>query len=547
MRYAIYSRKSKFTGKGESIENQIEMCRNHIAAKFPDDKSIEIEVFEDEGFSGKNVKRPEFQRLMAEIKGRRFNFLVCYRLDRISRNVADFASTLKDLQRYDVSFISIRESFDTSTPMGRAMMSITAVFAELERDTIAERIRDNMMMLARSGRWLGGITPLGFSSAQVKKETVGGKEQTSYKLAPIKDELELVRQIFSMYLDAHSLTKIETHFINNDILTRKGVRFTPIALREILANPVYCIADKQAHGYFTKHESLVCSDPEEFDGKHGISTYNRTSNTGGKQSKQPMSEWIVAVGKHRGIIPFGDWEKAQRILASNRHLSISYKPQNNTALLSGVLVCKNCGSAMRPRVDSNKPLNEKGEQRFAYMCELKRKSKKGKCDCTNINGNQLDDKVCEEILKFRQGNSEIGRKLAALKAGLQNGSSATEKQLQSSQKRMVDKQGEINGLIRTLSKEPDDSALYTHTKSRVDELDKEIHELKKQCFELEQELQTSTDYDFQVEKITRALQTFHSTFELASVQDKRDFLKSIIERIEWDGENIHIFLHGEQQ
>ena len=136
---AIYSRKSKFTGKGESIENQVEMCKQY-------GRNIGIntfEIYEDEGFSAKNTDRPEFQRLMKDIKKKKFTHLICYRLDRINRNVADFSNTLEILNKYDISFVSIKEQFDTSNAMGRAMMNISAVFAQLEREPTAERIRDN--------------------------------------------------------------------------------------------------------------------------------------------------------------------------------------------------------------------------------------------------------------------------------------------------------------------------------------------------------------------------------------------------------------------
>ncbi|OAA83275.1 hypothetical protein WY13_03603 [Clostridium ljungdahlii] len=119
MRAAIYSRKSKFTAKGESIENQIEMCKEYCNKNF--DEEIEFIIYEDEGFSGGNVDRPQFQQMIKDAKNEKFDALVCYRLDRVSRNVADFSSTLELLQQHDISFISIKEQFDTSTPMGKAM------------------------------------------------------------------------------------------------------------------------------------------------------------------------------------------------------------------------------------------------------------------------------------------------------------------------------------------------------------------------------------------------------------------------------------------
>lgn len=188
MNIAIYSRKSKFTGKGESIKNQIELCQEYAARNYK--KVDNIFIYEDEGFSGKDTNRPEFKRLINDIKNKKVQVLICYRLDRISRNVTDFSATLDRLQKYDVIFVSINEQFDTSTPMGRAMVYIASVFAQLERETIAERVRDNMMQLARTGRWLGGSAPLGFKSQSITYFE-GDKERKKYTLVAADEEVSL--------------------------------------------------------------------------------------------------------------------------------------------------------------------------------------------------------------------------------------------------------------------------------------------------------------------------------------------------------------------
>jgi len=546
MRYAIYCRKSKFTGKGNSIDNQEEMCRNYIAANYPNDNNVDIEVFEDEGFSGKNTKRPDFQRMMSSIKKKKFDFLVCYRLDRISRNVGDFSATIEKLRENSVEFICIREHFDTSTSMGKAMLTIAAVFAELERDTIAERIRDNLLMLARSGRWLGGTTPLGFKSSIIKKENIDGKDQISYKLSPVRQEQDIVVQIFRKYLETESLTKVETWFVNQNIRTRKNKYFTPIALREILANPVYCVADVIAYNYFLQHSCMIYNEPNEFTGKYGVSAYNRTANHGKSQKKQPMSEWIIAIGKHKGIIASEDWLKAQHLLEKNKHLSWAYKPQNPVALLSGLIYCKKCGTEMRPFANSNRK-SDKGDKPFYYRCELKRKSKQGQCDCKNINGNELDALVCKEILNYHNPSSSIGRKLSALKTKLNETGSESQQQIRQIEKRIRESEEETEQLILSLSKANKDGALFFRIENRMNELEDMIRNLKQELFQLEQSQEDEKDYTLQVETITTALRTFTSTFDSASISDKREFLHSIIGRIEWNEENIHIFLPGESK
>ena len=174
----IYSRKSKFTGKGESIENQIEMCRQYTRLQFGDDAAEQALVYEDEGFSGGTLERPQFKKMMAEAKEKNFRAIVVYRLDRISRNIGDFAKLIEQLNRMKIDFISIKEQFDTSSPMGRAMMYISSVFSQLERETIAERIRDNMHELSKTGRWLGGNTPTGYESESVSHVTIDGKTKS---------------------------------------------------------------------------------------------------------------------------------------------------------------------------------------------------------------------------------------------------------------------------------------------------------------------------------------------------------------------------------
>ena len=130
---AIYSRKSKFTGKGESIGNQVELCKEYVRNMFGEEYADRCVVFEDEGFSGGNLQRPVFKRMMEDVRKHKFQAVVVYRLDRISRNISDFTGLIDELTKLNVSFASIKEQFDTSTPMGRAMMFIICVFSQLAK------------------------------------------------------------------------------------------------------------------------------------------------------------------------------------------------------------------------------------------------------------------------------------------------------------------------------------------------------------------------------------------------------------------------------
>ena len=123
--FAIYSRKSKYTGKGESIENQIEICREYIRLHYGEEAALSSVVYEDEGFSGGNLRRPQFQVKMEAAKDGIFRGVVVYRLDRISRNIGDFVNLTKEFNRAGIDFISVKEQFDTGSSIGRAMMYIS--------------------------------------------------------------------------------------------------------------------------------------------------------------------------------------------------------------------------------------------------------------------------------------------------------------------------------------------------------------------------------------------------------------------------------------
>ena len=223
--YAIYSRKSKFTGKGESIENQIELCKNQLINKYNIDEQ-NIKVYQDEGFTGYNTNRPQFQEMLKEIKNNKIKCVIVYRLDRISRNVTDFCNLKNEFLKHNVDFISVTENFDTSTPMGSAMLMISSVFAQLERDTIAERIRDNMYELAKTGRWLGGNTPFGYKSQKIETLSVDGKKRNLYKLEIIFEEAKIIKLIWNKMNELKSLSKLETYLLQKGIKTRNGNNFT---------------------------------------------------------------------------------------------------------------------------------------------------------------------------------------------------------------------------------------------------------------------------------------------------------------------------------
>ena len=543
--FAIYSRKSKFTGKGESIENQIEMCRQYIAHSFGQESADSALVYEDEGFSGGSMNRPNFQRMMKDVHKGKIQTIVCYRLDRLTRNTKDCFEFVEELERCGASFISIKENFDLTTPTGRLMFTFVAALAQMERETIADRIRDNLQELAKTGRWLGGNTPLGYESEGTEYCKVDGKKRKTYHLKLIPEEAQLVQMIFSRFLEVKSLTKLETWLLNQDYKTRQGKPFSRFAIREIMMNPVYAKADEATYQYLIKNEIRPFSDREAFDGTYGIMAYNRTEQTKGRTTrKKPMEEWVVAVGEHEGVISGEDWIAVQRLLDENRSKGYRWRAgQKNEALLSGLLHCR-CGHCMRPKVTNRTTAD--GERHFSYLCELKEKSRRHKCDNKDINGNHLDRAVCTEVKKLSEDKGELNRRLAAGKKAFVDESDRLTLDLERLRKARRENRKEINALVSSLAKlagTPGEQSILDGINQRS-EKDQSIRE---NIQELEQILQQQNLHTQSFEVLRDILRSFAATVDDMTVEQKRLALRVIVRDVVWDGEKVHIYLFGDEE
>ncbi len=550
MTIAIYSRKSKFTGKGDSIANQIELCRQraqqYLSVKNIPEADVKILVYEDEGFSGKNTARPEFQRMLAAVKAGEINCVVCYKLDRISRNVGDFAITYETFEKNKVDFLCAGETYDTTTPAGRAMMGMVSVFAQMEREVTAERVRDNMHMLARSGRWLGGHTPTGFKSSKEERIDVDGKARASFKLVPVKDEMELVRFIYQKFLELQSISGTTRYFVKNDIRTKNGNDFTNISVKEILRNPVYCVAGQEAGDYFREHDAVICFEEDELDERHGFMPFNRTSSGKDQQVKNEIKDWLIAVGKHDGIIPSADWVKAQRVLDAKqkKHEGIVRSPYKSEALLSGLLVCSQCGSAMRPHVHTSRK-NAEGIVPYYYICELKERSSKARCDICNANGAVLDKVIMDELMNYEQEDSTIHRSLLELKARLAGKKESEIRQQGLLESELDARQKEIDNLIGVLAKGDTQDVFAEKVREKVNALSEQCERLKNEIAKASLNNAIYGDYESQTRAVAETLKKLKDTVMTSSAVEKRELLKSTIERIVWDGEQAHIFILGE--
>lgn len=534
---AIYSRKSKYTDKGESIKNQIELCKEYAEKHFDVDKFL---IYEDEGYSGGHADRPKFQKMLKDISKRKFDILICYRLDRISRNITDFSNLIELLQKNNIDFVSIREQFDTSTPMGRAMMYITSVFAQLERETIAERIRDNMHQLARTGRWLGGKTPTGFKSQPIYVDDKKIGKKKMYKLSPIPKELELVKTLYYKFLELSSLTQLESWTLENNIKTRNGKYFDKSILKVILTNPVYVIADKLIYEYFKENNSDIASNKEEFDGIHGLMVFNKHDEKRNRVIRNDKSKWIVAVGKHKGIIPSQDWIRVQNLLEKNREKAPK-AGKGKIGLITNLLRCKNCGSKMRITVS-----RRKNSTYYYYKCLLKERSRGSKCNIKNLNGSLADEYVINEIKKINYKESDIYKYLYEMKEKLNKKSYNQDSEKEMLEKKLLEYKKAINNLTLQLSQNQDSKAAKYIIK-QIEEFDSKIVDIKTKLENLDKNKEMTKLEKNNIDIILKLIKDFSNNVDKLNFEEKKEFLNQIIDKIWWDGKQLEINILGYNQ
>lgn len=541
MRVAIYSRKSKFTGVGESIENQIDMCKDYANNKFKNDK-IEFCIFEDEGYTGSNTNRPQFKLLMKNIK--EYDVLICYRLDRISRNVADFSSTLEILQANNCDFISIKEQFDTSSPMGRAMIYIASVFAQLERETIAERVKDNMLEMAKRGMWTGGRTPAGYDSESTIYLDTEGNERKSVKLVKNEEELKLVNLIYQTYLKEGSLHKTEVWFTQHNIKSNAGILLEKTSLKVVLQNPVYVKANDDVICWLKNDGWNVYGTP---DGQHGVLSYNKTESVtvNGKTTKKSKdkSEWVAAVSERvEGVIDPNTWIAVQEQFKKNKDTFPNLGKTHN-AILTGKLKCS-CGNNMR--VSHGKISKKTGNQLFYYVCSMKTRSKGVLCNCKNLKAAEIENSVLYEVEHIANNKQQY---LNFLKKEINldlKENDIVKKKLEL-EKQIQIKEKQINKFINKMENE-DDEDMAERYENKARSLSKEIKDLKLEVLELNTNIDSNEQELINIDFIESILNRCKNITKLDRLEQK-ELINTLIDDIVYysDSEDVEINIIGSKK
>lgn len=333
---AIYARQSILKPDSLSIEQQIEACKKHL------NENESFTIYKDSGYSGKNTHRPDYERMVDNIKNGLISKVIVYRLDRITRSVLDFYDMKKTFDDNEVSFVSISEQFDTSSVMGNAMLTILVAFAQMERENIISRVRDNYKQRAEQGFYTSGPAPYGFQLAQT---TLNGKKTSM--LSPVETEIAIVKKLFDMYAydEMTSLNKLSLWLNDQEIWTRKQKPWVSSTVANILLNPIYVKADADIYTYLHDVKGATINDDvSNYIGVNGCYVYKPGTSDKKRTKLNYLENACVTLALHEGIIDSHTWLKCQKRMSKNT--SFKRNGQGSHSWLSGIMKCAYCGFAI---------------------------------------------------------------------------------------------------------------------------------------------------------------------------------------------------------
>jgi site-specific DNA recombinase len=289
LRCAIYTRKSTEHGLEQefnSLDAQREACEAYIKSQASQGWKALPQHYDDPAYSGGNLDRPALKKLLADIEAGRVDVIVVYKIDRLTRSLADFAKLVEAFDARSISFVAVTQQFNTTTSMGRLTLNVLLSFAQFERELSSERVRDKIAASRRKGKWTGGTVPLGYD-AKDKKLVIN------------KAEAETVRIIFRRYLELRSFSKLVADLDRRGIVTKRrttrvikyngGIPFTYGPLAYFLKNRAY-LGEVHHGGKWFKGEQEAILDRRTFDRVQEL----LKSNTNGRKAKRSESGALLA-------------------------------------------------------------------------------------------------------------------------------------------------------------------------------------------------------------------------------------------------------------
>jgi len=484
----IYARQSVDKRDSISIETQIDYCKKRLT-------SSRFRVFSDKGYSGKSTDRPAFREMMQEVKKGAVLKIIIYKFDRISRSLLDFLTMQQDFLKYDVKLVSCSEDFDTSTQIGKMILNILMMFAEMERENIQKRIKDNYYARGEKGFYLGGPAPFGYDKVEV---FVGGIK--TYTLCENPKESLILREIFEEYINGKGMGEIARGLNDSGVISRRNRPWSETAISRILKNPVYVKANAEVYGYLKNLGGVMTNSLEEYSRDLGCYVYGGVR----KGSKfTDLENCFVSLGLHKGIVDASLWLRVQNI--SNKKKRHSNFGTGSLSWLQGLVKCR-CGYSCYVKKCIS------GEKVYRYFYCRGRKNNSCHYQVTMPKADGL-----EEIAK-----AEIFERLGELRKVKDTIVVGDTFEINQQKIRLFDVENKINNLVNAVANADDLAASYINR--HIEKLDKEKKGIMEDIAKLELRESENTVPEFDIEYIFENWDKF-------SVEIKKMIAKELIRGI----------------
>jgi len=360
---AIYTRKSSEEGLEQSfnsLDAQREACEAFISSQRHEGWRVLMTRYDDGGYSGGTMERPAMKRLLQDVEAGKINVIIVYKVDRLTRSLADFAKIVEALDAKGVSFVSVTQQFNTTTSMGRLTLNILLSFAQFEREVTGERIRDKIAASKKKGMWMGGLVPLGYD--------LDGR-----KLVPNAKESALVCKIFSLYLKVGCVSKVTAQLDREKIrskvwVTRTGAHLGGVAFAR---GALYALLRNRLYIGEIRHRD----------------------------------QWYP--GEHAGVVPRKLWDKVQAQLDGNLQKRRNSVRERGSSLLTG-LIEDATGNRFTPSFTI-----KRGRRYRYYVSQLTIKNlATHHNEVTRVPAGELEARVTERLLSFLKSDAEVFDKLS---------------------------------------------------------------------------------------------------------------------------------------
>ena len=482
---AVYARQSVDKKDSISIESQIEFCKYELRGE-------SCKEYTDKGYSGKNTDRPKFQELVRDIERGLIKRVIVYKLDRISRSIVDFAGMMQMFGKYNVEFISSTEKFDTSTPMGRAMLNICIVFAQLERETIQKRVTDAYYSRCQHGFHMSGNAPYGYRLEPVVMDGIRTKMMVAEPAAA-----EQVKLVFDMYAQPEiSFGDIARYFTGQGI-NLHGETIHRATISRMLRNPIYAQADLDVYEFFKAQGADVVNDAGDFTGLNGCYLYQGRDAATDKRAN--LKGQILVLAPHEGLVSSDVWLKCRRKLMNNTSFQSARDVKNTW--LAGKIKCGKCGYALMGKPSRNG---------ICYLQCRQRTNTKGCAGCGTLRAGELERVVYVGMVK----------KLREFQT-LTGGAAKANPKLTAANVELAQTEAEIEKLLDTLSGA--NKTLLSYANAKIEELDARRQELIKRIADMSAATITAD----QIHLLSGHL----NHWDTVSFEDKRNVSGMMIQRV----------------